>query len=307
MPLGSIYVVVPISSHKEITMKRQNGILSAVFAGSGEMEWERKVGRKKEQNYTPEHRVRKHLSLWPLYHSPIHVTIITTQWAGTKDKPKSGVQRESWPEILCMGIYSFKSFIRPLPSSKDISIIVTILKSIHNGHLKPSHEWERCDLLVLAYWPSLDFLKYFPTLKVDFTKWSGYNSFLFWASVWYISIYNILFKMGKCHWDDQQDSDLEVVGQEGCRLSLNVFFHPLLCVHDILQVPWKSLQLFPKIDTLNRNIPKSFWGKCCIVNVLCLCILGWVVPPNKYLNNIDGMDTFIKSRNSHTLTAGGSN
>ena len=95
MALGSIYVIAPISSHKGITMKRQNGILSTVFDRVGEMEWEWRVGRKKEQNYTPEHRVRKHLSLRPLYHSPTHITIVTTQRAGTKDKPKSGVQRES--------------------------------------------------------------------------------------------------------------------------------------------------------------------------------------------------------------------
>lgn len=31
MSLGSIYVITPISSHKGITMKRQDGILSTVF------------------------------------------------------------------------------------------------------------------------------------------------------------------------------------------------------------------------------------------------------------------------------------
>ena len=35
MSPGSVYVVTPISSHKGITTKRQNGILSALFDRAG--------------------------------------------------------------------------------------------------------------------------------------------------------------------------------------------------------------------------------------------------------------------------------
>lgn len=253
MSLGSIHVMAPISSHKGITKKRQNGILSTVWQGwwrwSGSGGWEGRRNRIIHLN-----RVRKHLSLWSLYHSPTHITIITTQQAGTKDTPESGVQRESWPGIVRMRIYFFKSFIRLLPSSKNISIIVTILKSICNRHLKLSQGWERCNLPVLPYWPSFDFLKYLPTFKVAFRKWPSYNSFWFWASLWYR---RTSCSMGQCDWDGQHNYGLEVVGQE--RSSLSMFlYHPLLCVHDILDVIGESQQLFPKTDTFNMKFSKSF-------------------------------------------------
>lgn len=152
------------------------------------MVWEWRMARREKQNYIPKHRVRKHLSLQPLYHSPTCMAIITTQRAGrrarTKGKPKSGVQRAFWPEILHMWMYLFKSFIKMLPSSKKARIIVTILKSVCSRHL-------RGYVSLLA---KFGFSKILSYLEGKFQIWSSYNSFLFWSSLWHTKIDSILFK-----------------------------------------------------------------------------------------------------------------
>lgn len=280
MSPGSVYVVAPISSHKGITLKWQNGILSALFDRAGGDGVGAESGKEEGTElhiWTPSQEA---LSSRPLSCSPKHVTIITTQGARTKDKPKSGVQRESWPEIVHMRIYFFKSFLRLLPSSKDISIIVTILKSIHNRHLKLSWGWEGCDLLVLSYWPRFRFLKHSPTLKVDGTKWPSYNSFF----LEHLSDIEVVItscskgKMGKCGWDGQQDYGLEVVGQEGYSLFLNTsFLPPTLCPRD----PQSSMEV---TAALPQNRHFEYQDSQIILRndlgttVLYLCILDCVFP-----------------------------
>lgn len=225
------------------------------------MEWEWRVGRRKEQNYTPEHRVRKRLSSCPFCRSPTRTAIITTQWAGTKGKPKRGFQRGFWPEILHMWIYFFKSFIKMLPSSKKAGIIVTILKSIRNRLSKLSRGWEVHGLLVLPYWLSFDFLKYTSIVKVDFKKCSSYSSFLFWSFIWYIKVYSILFKWQNgavwLGWPTGTRA-WKLQGRERAASLLIPLRCSLPCVYDILKVTGDSLQLFLKTNTITQRFQNYF-------------------------------------------------
>lgn len=149
VPIGSVYVVTPISPHKGIKRKGKMAFLSALFdraGGDGVGAEDGKEEGTELYTWTQRQEALVIVATLPLAHTRHHNNH-SVSW--NEDKPKSGVQRESPPEIVRMRIYFFKSFIRLLPSSKDISIIVTILKSIRNRHLKLSRGWERCDLLVL--------------------------------------------------------------------------------------------------------------------------------------------------------------
>lgn len=97
LSLDSIYVVAPISSHKGITMKRQNGILSTVSDrgrrdGVGaERGWE--GGRNRIVHLSAEPGSTCHRVLFPS-----HIPLITTQRAGTKEN-QSVVSRENFDHI----------------------------------------------------------------------------------------------------------------------------------------------------------------------------------------------------------------
>lgn len=238
------------------------------------MVWKWTMGRKKTQNYTPAHEARKHLSLQPLYHSPTHVIIITTQWAGTKDKPKSGVQREFSPDSS-YEIYFFKCLNRPLPSAKNINSIATVLKSIPSRLLKFAQGWEVGAFLVLPYWPSFDFSKILSYLDGGFQEVPQLQFLP-------ILILSLMHKYIKhpVHWQNGGarlgwPAGLQVMGWKGSSLSFSASLpspYPVSMVSSKLH----ETHFSPKLPLECKN-SEITWGISCRTKSLYLCIPDWVL------------------------------
>ena len=77
MSLGSVYVVTLIASHKAINEAAKWHFKCSVGQGWGRQSGSRRVGKRKKENGTPEHKVKKHLSLRPQFHMPTCVAITT--------------------------------------------------------------------------------------------------------------------------------------------------------------------------------------------------------------------------------------
>lgn len=265
--LGSVYVVAPIASHEGITMKRQNGILSAVVdrvRGDGVRV---KAGKKEETELYTWNQRREALVIvvsWPLAHMHRHNNHSVSR---DKDKPKS-----VFKENLGLKYLTYES--TSLRALWGAAISKECWHRCHNPTISPQQAsdalpgQEGRGSLILPCWSSLDFLKYAPTLKVDFKKGSSYNSFQFWSSFWYIK--NIQYPVQMAKWGSMAGMATRTMarklwGREEAASLLIPLCHPLPCVRDLLKVMRDSLQLFPEIDTLTK-VPKSFWGIFCRIN-----------------------------------------
>lgn len=159
MSLGSIYVVAPISSHKGITMKIQDGLLSAVFdrvAGDGVGVDGGKENETELYTCTQSQEALVNAATLPLTHA-CHHNNHSVSWDKRQTKKWCPERILTWNGSY--GIYFFKCLNRPRPSAKNVNSIATVLKSIPSRLLKLAQGWEVAAFLVLPYSQSFEFSK----------------------------------------------------------------------------------------------------------------------------------------------------